>query len=607
MCGVFALFLNRPLTDADIDLARRGTASLTHRGPDADGEWLDRAKGIYLGHRRLTIIDLSEASNQPMARDDSVVSYNGEIYNYRNLRERLTGLGAKFSTSGDVEVLLRAWQQYGERSLGLFDGMFAFALWDGSKAYLVNDPFGEKSLYYAETEDGIYVSSELLPLAQLVGVQADLSPERLTPYLALGYVPAPNTIYPSIKRLLPASVIEIRNGKIGASRQYWTPPVPMIRKGPLAPLSETDLDDIQDRLIESIRGRLESDVPTCTFLSGGFDSVLVAAIAAKELGNRSMCLTVGFPQGRIHDESEDARAIADCLQLDHMVVESKDDIEDVNSRYLFEMYGQPNENLSIASVHQISKVAAEQNFRVALSGIGGDELSLGYQKHYFTFRNRNRYAVPEALRLLCSAALLPVQSMNSKFKLFRDVFGVRDSELYLALKNLPLIQSMRGLPNFAQWSDQHFGHYTGSFVDAVHPIDLATTLPNSLLTSSDLASMRASVELRTPYLSRSLFELFATFDSRALLAFGQKSSLRRIAERYVPAKLIDRPKRGFAFPQDRFLRHFRSAPRIEGIPQQLSEEAWRRRDEPGWRRLAVRMVVASEFADWVGVNGQAPS
>ena len=607
MCGVFALFLNRPLVDADNELGRAGSLALAHRGPDAEGEWIDREKGVYLGHRRLTVIDLSDASNQPMERDNIVVSYNGEVYNYRSLRERLLGLGSKFSTTGDVEVLLRAWQQFGTRSLDLFDGMFAFAIWNGTKGYLASDSFGEKTLYYAETSDGIYVSSELPPLVRLIDARSANPPAQLTPFLALGYVPAPDTIYPSIKRLLPASYIEIQDGKLGVARQYWTPPIPEMGKGPLAPLSENDLDRVQEKLIESVANRLESDVPMCTFLSGGLDSVLVAAIAAKELGNRSMCLTVGFPQGRIHDESEDARAIADYLQLDHMVVNSKDDSGDVNCRYIFEMYGQPNENIAIASMHQISQVAAEQNFRVALTGMGGDELALGYQKHNFTYRNRKRYTMPETLRLACSALLLPVQSFNDKFRLFRDVFGVRDSELYLALKNLPMIHFLRQLPNFEQWADDAFGSYRGSFANTVQPIDLATTLPNSLLTSSDLASMRASLELRTPYLSRSLFELFATFDSRALLAFGQKSSLRRIAGRYIPADYIDRPKRGFAFPQDRFLRHYKCAPKIDGIRGNLSDEAWRRRDEPGWRRLAVRMVVASEFADWLGTNGRGAS
>ena len=326
---------------------------------------MDREKGVYLGHRRLTVIDLSEDSNQPMTRDGLVLAYNGEIYNYRALRNRLKGLGADFKTSGDVEVLLRAWQHLGIGSLEALDGMFAFAVWDGSGAHLVGDPFGEKTLYYAETDAGLYISSELRSLADLLKTKPDLSPERLTPFLSLGYVPAPDTFYPNIKRLLPAGVAKIQNGRLGQQWQYWTPPTPEARTGVLAPLSDRELDDIHECLIDSVKGRLESDVPTCTFLSGGVDSVLVAAITSKELGRHSRCLTVGFPQGNIHDESEDATAIAKYLKLDHLVVNNRDDRENVNCRYIFDMYGQPNDNISIAPVHQIPGWAA-MNYRWAI-------------------------------------------------------------------------------------------------------------------------------------------------------------------------------------------------------------------------------------------------
>ncbi len=535
-----------------------------------------------------------------MVRDNLALTYNGEIYNYKNIRGRLQGLGANFSTTGDVEVLLRAWQQFETGCLEQLDGMFAFAVWNGAKAHLASDAFGEKTLYYAETSDGIVVSSELLPLVRLLDVQPDFSSERMMPYLSLGYLPAPETIYPSIKRLLPAGHIEIVEGRIGAQRQYWQPPLPQPRQGPLVPLSETEIDDIHERLTESIEGRLEADVPTCTFLSGGVDSVLVAAITAKELKRSSTCLTVGFPRGQIHDESEDARAIADHLGLDHLVMESDDEVEEVDSAYIIGMYGQPNDNISIAPVHQISKIAAGLDYRVALTGMGGDELSLGYQKNEFAYRNRNRYAVPEIIRLAAGAALGPIQHTNDKFRIFRDIFGVCDSQRFIALKNQPAIHLLRKLPAFAPWAEQMFGQEKRSFGESVHSIDLTITMPNSILVSLDLASMRASMELRTPYLNKSLFELFATFDSRALLAFGRKSSLQRIAERYVPSSYFDRPKRGFVYPQDRFLMHYAAPPKVDGVPKSISEKVWRMREQPGWRRLAVRMTIASEFAGWSG-------
>src|SRR5215213_4628822 len=163
MCGVFACFLRRPLTDKDIALCRAGTAALRHRGPDHGGEWMDRAAGVFLGHRRLSIIDLTPSANQPMHRDGAVLSYNGEIYNYREVRDRLVAKGTRFVSQSDTEVLLAAWAANGARALDDLDGMFAFALWDGESGWLAVDRFGEKPLFYANTVDGTYVSSELTP------------------------------------------------------------------------------------------------------------------------------------------------------------------------------------------------------------------------------------------------------------------------------------------------------------------------------------------------------------------------------------------------------------------------------------------------------------
>jgi asparagine synthase (glutamine-hydrolysing) len=177
MCGIFGLFLNRPLTEADVALGRAGTVALTHRGPDGEGEWIDGERGVFLGHRRLSIIDLTEASAQPMERGGSVIAYNGEIYNFRDLRSELEGKGVDFRSSGDAEVLLQAWREWGERALDRFDGMFAFSIWDGEKAHFAVDPFGEKPLFWAETTDGVYVSSELKPLVDLLDLKPSISDE----------------------------------------------------------------------------------------------------------------------------------------------------------------------------------------------------------------------------------------------------------------------------------------------------------------------------------------------------------------------------------------------------------------------------------------------
>ena len=182
MCGIFCLFLNRPLTEANIALGRAGTRALAHRGPDGEGEWVGKASGVFLGHRRLAIIDPSPGSNQPLDLNGTVLSYNGEIYNFKELRKRLRQNGHSFRTTGDVEVLARAWKTWGEKALEWLDGMFAFVIWDGTQGHIVTDPFGEKPLYFAETRDGLYVSSEIAPLAHLLGMEPSMHGEALVAY-----------------------------------------------------------------------------------------------------------------------------------------------------------------------------------------------------------------------------------------------------------------------------------------------------------------------------------------------------------------------------------------------------------------------------------------
>jgi asparagine synthase (glutamine-hydrolysing) len=605
MCGVFALFLRRPLTESDLSLGRAGTLALRHRGPDHGGEWFDREKGVYLGHRRLSIIDLHPASNQPMARDGLVLSYNGEIYNYRSLREDLIARGSAFASKGDTEVLLRGWQRDGGKYLSSIDGMFAFALWDGQGGWLATDRFGEKQLFVAETPDGVYVSSELTPLVELLKPPSDMSVDTVIPFMALGYIPAPATAYPSIKRLKPASIIRVVGGQIVTRETYWRPSVPGMGKGPVEPLSEGDLDQLAEELTVSIQGRLETDVPTCLFLSGGVDSALIAAIAARELRRELPCVTVSFPQGKIHDEGPFAKAIADHLKLPHRIVESHDDPRDVNAAALFDLFGQPNENVTTMSAYQMAAAARGDGFRVGLMGMGGDELFYGYQKHDFFYRNRWLFGVPETVRLALAALMKPLAPYHGKFRTYRNVFGVANHERYLAVKNLPAIAALQALPGFTQWAKVYFHNEDIALERTVPYFDIQDTMVNSQLPASDLGGMRAGHEIRTPYLNYRLQELVAGMDMRAFLAFGQKSVLRRLLKRYLPDELVDQPKRGFKFPVDRFLRQFgNDSPIVSALPGAATAEAWRHRDETGWQRLALRVALLSSFEAWQPTSGQ---
>ena len=598
MCGIFALFLNRPLRQEDINLGRRGVRLQAHRGPDADGEWLDGPAGIYFGHTRLSIIDLSEASNQPMQRDGTVLTYNGEIYNYRHLQNDLKQRGTEFQSQGDAEVLLRAWQTYGEKALDRIDGMFAFALRDGDKNYLAVDPFGEKHLFVAETDDGIYVASELRTLVELLEPEPDTDAKLWPPFLALGYLEIPNTGFKRIKRLPPATLMRIERGRIVDEREYWQWPLGEVGRGPVAPLNDSDLDRIQDALATSLQARLISDVPLALFLSAGVDSSLIAALSSRVLGEKLDTLTVSFTDSQINDEAPRAKKIAEYLSLDHTTISSERDDTNMSPNGLMELFEQPVESLTAFSIRQISAAAATR-VKVAITGMGGDEITFGYGKHAHVFEKSNFYDQPEWARRLSGLVATPLSRIDKRFDFIAHNVGALDHERLLAIKNAPTLNWLRSLPNFNAWAKHSFPSMGRSLAADSASFEIESQMPGLRLLSFDVASMRESIELRTPFLSRALAESVAEFDPRAFMAFGQKSILRRILGRFLPSELADSPKQGFVFPQSRFLNALSDEmPRSTPFDTPLVQSAWQNRHEGrGWSRVAVRLALLSTFLE----------
>lgn len=603
MCGVFALFLRRPLTERDIALGRSGTAALAHRGPDHQGEWIDRARGVYLGHRRLSIIDLSAAGNQPMVADGCAISYNGEIYNYRAVREDLRAVGVHFRTAGDTEVLLKAWQQWRIDALNRVDAMFGFALWDGEVGWLAVDAFGEKQLYYAATADGIAVSSELAPLVRLLQLRPDLTGGLLPAVLALGYVPGPDTAYATVKRVMPGSVVRIERGVAGASHTYWTAPQADPGHGKVQPLSEAEIDRIRAALIESLQRRLESDVEPSLFLSSGVDSALIAALLQRELGRRVQCFTVSFPTGT-RDESAGAARIASALSLPHRTLVSRP-AETPTPAAILDLFGQPAENLTVLSIRQMTAAAQSAGYRMGLTGMGGDEIFAGYNKHAFLYRHRRVLGLPSSVRRLAGLLARPLRRSTTVAG-FLATAAVADHERFVAIKNVTAIAALRQLSGFDEWARRTFSSRTPIEL-AVPRFDLVDTMPNIMLTAQDLGSMRSSFELRTPFLSRALVGAVAACDPRALLAFGQKSALRRILRRYVPDELMNSPKRGFVFPAEQFLANVSTPPHAAGVAPQLADAIWNNRTRVEWQYLAVRLALVAEMPAWAAQTASPPA
>ncbi len=595
MCGIFGMFLSRPLTQADLDLGRKGTAMLAHRGPDAEGQWHDEAAGVFLGHRRLSIIDLTPGSDQPMVRGSHALAYNGEIYNYKSLRKRLKGLGCDLTTSGDTEALLMGWKQWGEEVLDHLDGMFAFALWDGEQGILCRDFFGEKPLYWVQTGDGVYFSSEPAPLAELLNLAPDLSGDRLTAFFTLGYVPDPDTAWQGMHLLPPASVLTVRQGKAGEPRAFWSIPFGEPGHGPVEHPTKAHADKVRDALAQAVESRLVADVPVCLFLSSGVDSPLLAAIASRDLGVAPACLTVSFPRGdSAVNEAPLARAIAHHLGLPFTEVESSEDPRTAGADRALELFGQPNDNITAISCNQISAAAVRQ-FKVALSGMGGDELFYGYGKHEYVYRHRRDYALPGWRKRLISLSKR-VLSTKHRYSTFEALVDVDRSEYYPAIKNDPCIRWLRRLPGFAAWTRGEFSGQ-GRPEYAIPRYEVARVMPNSHLPAFDHGSMAASLELRSPMLSRGLVEAIASLDPRMLMAFGQKRLLRMLLDRYVPAEFIDKRKLGFVYPPDQMVRNFGDqTPRIPGLDPGLVNEAWENRFRKKiWSRIATRLILADRF------------
>ena len=587
------MFLNRQLSPADIDLGRAGTEALAHRGPDDDGAWIDQRAGVFIGHRRLTVIDLTSASAQPMQRGDTVLAFNGEIYNYKTLRGELKGKGHQFRSTGDAEVLLNGWREWNTRVVDKLDGMYAFVVWDGRQANVAVDPFGEKPIYYLETEDGVYLSSELGPLVALLGLSPDLTPELLTAYLALGFVPAPATGVAGVKRLPAATRARISDGAFVEHCRYWQPPFGEIKRGKPRRLAEGDLDKIETVLAESISDRVHADVPVCAFLSSGTDSTLIVALLRNHFDFRIPCITVAFPSGRAVNEAPHARRIARHLGLSHETLESGVDIDGAAPDAVLDLFNQPNDNITILSVREMCRLA-RNNYKVGVTGTGGDELFFGYRKHALSYKLRRWCGWSESLRVVAGDVARACETLHPRFRLYADLVGVRDWELYIAQKNNGAIRWLRSLPGWNHWASRQFERNERA-IELLGPVhDLVCGLPDSLLLTLDHGSMRESLELRCPFLSRRLIELLAEYDPRSFLEFGRKSILSRLLARHLPEQLRNPNKHGFMFPTDRFLsaggQHAPTVPHLEA--SQIAT-AWQHRGEGDvWPRLAVRLVMA---------------
>ncbi len=564
MCGLVGIFHSRGGQEVDRALLARMTDSLAHRGPDGDG--LHVGPGIGLGHRRLAIIDLAGGA-QPLFNEDGSVAvvFNGEIYNFGQLAAELKRAGHVFRTHSDTEVVVHAWEQWGEACVERFRGMFAIALWDARREtlFLARDRLGKKPLYYAPLADGrVLFGSELKALAVAPDLPREIDPRAVEDFFALGYIPDPKSIYAGVHKLPPAHLLTWRRGQTHAEpRRYWD----VDFGDPLAIGPEEAVEELRARLRDCVAARMIADVPLGAFLSGGVDSSGVVATMARLSSDPVRTFSIGFGDAA-YDESAHARAVAERYGTRHVMERVEPDAFDLVDR-LAGIYDEPFADSSALPTLAVSEMA-RRGVTVVLSGDGGDEVLAGYRRYPWHVREETvRRMVPGGLRRPLFGALgraypkldwapRPLRAKSTLQELALD-----PAEAYFASVSTNSEALRRRL--FSDGLRRQLQGYraaevvTGPMARARHwdPLsqiqyaDLHSWLPGGILTKVDRASMAASLEVRVPMLDHGFVEWAARLPPHLRLRGGDgKHVLKKALEPLVPHEVLYRPKQGFRVP-----------------------------------------------------------
>ena len=562
MCGIAGRFNFNAFHAVDPDRLAAMTDAVRHRGPDAAGYFHDGSIG--LGHRRLSIIDLA-TGDQPLANEDGSVQvvFNGEIYNFAEVRRELVAQGHTFRTSSDTEVIVHGYEQWGERCVERFRGMFAFAVWDGRarRLLLVRDRLGVKPLYYAQVPGGIVFGSEIKSLLQDPDVPRDWRADAVDAYLTLLYVPAPDTIYQGIHKLPPAHTLVAENGTVRVSR-YWD----LEFTGDGSAAREDDyLAELDALLRESVGLRLISDVPLGAFLSGGIDSSLVVAYMAEASATPPVTISVGFDHDAF-DEVAHAETVARHLGCEFHALTANPRVEELLPKLAWH-FDEPFADSSAVPTYYVSQ-AARQLVTVALSGDGGDELWAGYARHRVeSWEHRLRNALGPAAPIagwIGQALPLTVKGARSLRHLganpdqayaLKHAYGMFEPDAKARLYSGDFRRAVRHCDPFASFRDAYAACASPDPVDRSMYVDARTYMIDDVLTKVDRMSMAVSLEAREPLLDHKLLEFAARVPSALKLKDGRtKHLLRRVLERRVPRSIVERAKRGFEAPIGEWLR-----------------------------------------------------
>ena len=561
-----------------------------HRGPDDWGVWSDER--CALGHRRLSIIDLSEAGRQPMsnARSDIQITFNGEIYNFQQLRRELEGLGHCFRTRTDTEAIIYAYEQWGVDCLAKLRGMFAFGIWDQRRRrlFLARDRAGKKPIFYAQFGDRFIFASELQGLLANKDIPREVDPPAIDAYLSYGYVPAPHTAFKGVYKLPPAHYLTLELKQTGFEKRierYWSLDYePKLRIG-----EDEACEVLREKMTEAVRLRMISDVPLGAFLSGGIDSSVVVGLMAKLSGAKVKTFSIGFKEAA-YDETEHARRIAERWETDHHEFIVEPDALSILPK-LVRHYGEPYADSSAIPTFYVAQMT-RRHVTVALNGDGGDESFAGYERYLANYLAERMRSVPGAAMAARALSRVIPDSIDPKSR-------ARRARRFLAVASQPMAERYpRWLKMFQdeakprlysqEFSSLLNGHGAGSPsgvaevigcgascllapvalsqgaskqlarrhpVDAAMAIDVASYLPYDLLVKVNITSMANSLEARSPFLDHEVMEFAARlpveikFRGRRL-----KSLLKRAFADLLPPENVNRRKMGFGVPVGQWFR-----------------------------------------------------
>lgn len=587
MCGLAGFLFDGQAESFETQLKGMADA-ISHRGPDASGYWHDASKGIGLAHRRLSILDLSDAGSQPMISPDGrfIVVFNGEIYNHNDIRRTLqvSSLAAlEWRGHSDTETLLTGFSLLGvEKTISLATGMFAFALWDRQTSTLTlgRDRLGEKPLYYGWQGETFLFGSELKALQAHEAFAAEIDRGALSLFLRHAYIPAPYSIFAGICKLQPGTLLTVSLAqREPVISTYWSGAL-VVEQGVAHPFkgsSEQAVDELEKLLLDAVGQQMVADVPLGAFLSGGVDSSTIVALMQRQSSRPVKTFTIGFhEQG--YDEAQYAKSVAKHLRTDHTeLYVSAEQAFNVVSR-LPQLYDEPFADSSQIPTFLVSQLA-RQHVTVSLSGDAGDELFCGYNRYQLTDKLwRKLSLVPQPLRKLAAKAITSV-SPNAWDKLRRvagslmhDVPQLGDKlhkgasvlasgsvdELYLGLVSQwqdPASVVIMGAepPTLLRGNVPELSGLTD--VDRMMALDLMTYLPDDILTKVDRAAMGVSLETRVPFLDHRVVEWAWRLPQTMKLRDGQtKWILKQVLYKHVPRDLMERPKMGFGIPVGVWLR-----------------------------------------------------